>query len=114
MRAIRNAFPDAHITLIGLPWAADFVRRFSRLLDRFVPFPGFPGLPESEPDLPALPQFLSEAQAERYDLAIQLHGRGDLTNSIVAAFAPRMSAGFCPPAGPCPDRLRYLPWPESG
>jgi ADP-heptose:LPS heptosyltransferase len=114
LRAIRNGFPDAEITLVGLPWAEEFVRRFGRLVDRFVEFPGFPGLPERVPDLAALPSFLADAQAIRYDLAIQMHGRGDLTNSIVAAFGARLTAGFCPPAGACPDPLKFLPWPESG
>jgi ADP-heptose:LPS heptosyltransferase len=114
LRAVRNGFPDAEITLVGLPWANDFVHRFARLIDRFVEFPGFPGLPEREPDLAALPRFLADAQAARYDLAIQMHGRGDLTNSIVGAFGAREIAGFCPPAGTCPDPLRFLPWPESG
>jgi len=113
-RAVRNGFPDAEITLIGLPWAAQFVRRFARLVDRFVEFPGFPGLPEREADIGALPHFLADAQAARYDLAIQMHGRGDLTNSIVAALGARVTAGFCPPGGHCPDPLRFLPWPESG
>ncbi|HEX6793474.1 MAG TPA: glycosyltransferase family 9 protein [Casimicrobiaceae bacterium] len=114
LRAVRNSFQDAEITLIGLPWAAQFVRRFARLVDRFVEFPGFPGLPEREPDIRALPRFLAEAQAARYDLAIQMHGRGDLTNSIVAALGARVTAGFCPPGGDCPDPLRFLPWPSSG
>jgi len=114
LRAVRNGFPDAEIALIGLPWARDFVHRFARLVDHFVEFPGFPGLPEREPDLAALPRFLADAQAARYDLAIQMHGRGDLTNSIVAALGARMTAGFCPPGGPCPDALRFLPWPENG
>lgn len=114
LRAIRNGFTDAEITLIGLPWADGFVRRFGRLVDRFVEFPGFPGLPERVPDLAALPAFLADAQAVHYDVAIQMHGRGDLTNSIVAALGARLTAGFCPPAGPCPDPLKFLPWPESG
>jgi ADP-heptose:LPS heptosyltransferase len=114
LRAVRNGFPDAEISLIGLPWAAQFVHRFARLVDRFVEFPGFPGLPEREPDINALPRFLADAQAARYDLAIQMHGRGDLTNSIVAALGAKMTAGFCPPGGTCPDPLRFLPWPESG
>jgi ADP-heptose:LPS heptosyltransferase len=114
LRAIRTGFADAEITLIGLPWAEGFVRRFRRLVDRFVEFPGFPGLPECLPNLAALPAFLADAQATQYDLAIQMHGRGDLSNSIVAALAARLSAGFCPPAGSCPDPLRFLPWPENG
>jgi len=114
LRAVRNGFPQAEITLIGLPWAGEFVQRFARLVDRFVEFPGFPGLPEREPDIAALPRFLADAQASRYDLAIQMHGRGDLTNSLVGAFGARLMAGFCPPGGACPDPLRFLPWPESG
>jgi ADP-heptose:LPS heptosyltransferase len=114
LRAIRNGFPDAEITLLGLPWGQAFVDRFAHLLDRFVEFPGFPGLPEREPDIRALPAFLAAAQAMHYDLAIQLHGRGDLSNSIVGALGARVAAGFCPPSGSCPDRLRFLPWPEAG
>src|SRR4029079_8618913 len=104
----------AEIVLIGLPWARDFVHRFARLVDHFVEFPGFPGLPGREHDLATPPRFLADAQAARYDLAIQMHGRGDLTNSIVAALGARMTAGFCPTGGNCPDPLRFMPWRESG
>jgi ADP-heptose:LPS heptosyltransferase len=114
LRSLRSGYRDAEITLIGLPWAAEFVRRFRDLVDRFVEFPGFPGLPEREPDLAALPRFLATAQAARYDLALQMHGRGDLTNSLVVALGAKATAGFCPAGGPCPDPLNFLPWPEAG
>jgi ADP-heptose:LPS heptosyltransferase len=114
LHALRSGYPDAEITLIGLPWAADFVRRFGRLVDRFVEFPGFPGLPEREPDIAALPRFLAAAQSARYDVALQMHGRGELTNAIVLALGAKVTAGFCPASSPCPDPLRFLPWPETG
>jgi ADP-heptose:LPS heptosyltransferase len=114
LRALRSGYRDAEITLIGLPWAADFVRRFGHLVDRFVEFPGFPGLPEREPDIAGLPRFLAAAHAARYDLALQMHGRGDLTNSLVVALGAKVTAGFFPAGGPCPDSLNFLPWPETG
>ncbi|HLX27522.1 MAG TPA: glycosyltransferase family 9 protein [Casimicrobiaceae bacterium] len=114
LRALRAGYPDAEITLVGLPWASAFVRRFSRLVDVFVEFPGFPGLPEREPDIAALPRFLANAQAVHYDMAIQMHGRGDLTNSIVAALGAKAIGGFYPVGGPCPDPMHFLPWPANG
>ena len=114
LRALRKALPAARITLIGLPWAREFASRYAHLCDDFLAFPGFPGLPERAPDLAALPDFLRAAHARRFDVAIQLHGRGDITNPLVAALGATTSAGFCAPNGYRPDPLRYAPWPEQG
>src|SRR5215203_21866 len=46
-RALRRRFPAAEITLISLPWATDLVRRLPSV-DRFLPFPGYPGIAEVE------------------------------------------------------------------
>src|SRR3954452_11984953 len=64
LRALRAALPDAEIVLVGLPWARGFVDRFSQYLDRFIEFPGYPGLPEIPPRLAEFPAFLAQAHAE--------------------------------------------------
>src|SRR5215208_5563220 len=74
LRAVRAGFPDAEITLIGLPWAAGFVRRFSSYIDEFLPFPGYPGMPEAPYEPARTLTFLRRAQRAPFDLAIQLQG----------------------------------------
>lgn len=113
LRALRHAFPRAEITLVGLPWARALVERLD-CLDQLLPFPGFPGLSESPPDLPALPAFLATAQAARYDLALQMHGDGRITNPLVAALGARHVAGYFRPGAFCPEPALCIPWPESG
>lgn len=93
-RALRAAFPRARISLVGLPWAGAFVRRFSSYLDEFIPFPGWPGLPEQEPDLQAIPSFLAAMQSRRFDLALQMQGSGTITNPLVHLFGARQAAGY--------------------
>lgn len=97
LRALRAGMPGARVDLVGLPWARGFAERFSAYVDGFIEFPGFPGLPECEPDIPALPAFLSAMQAREYDLVLQLHGDGRLTNSIVALFDAQAYAGTALP-----------------
>ena len=114
LRALRAAYPDAEVTLVGLPWAHAFCERFAHLVDAFVEFPGFPGLPEQPARLGEFPRFVSTAQSAEFDLAVQLHGSGEITNPLVLALAARETAGFHPPGGWCPDSERFLPWPATG
>ena len=93
LRALRHALPNAEIVLVGLPWASAWVARCPHV-DRFVHFPGFPGLPEQTPDSQAIPPFLRAMQQERFDVALQCHGSGLLTNALVSLFGARHSAGF--------------------
>jgi len=112
LRALRAALPSASITLIGLPWAREFVRRFNRYLDDFLEFPGYPGLPEREPQIRQIPAFFAEAQNRRFDLALQMHGSGSYLNSILVLLGARINAGFYLPGNYCPDRDRFLPFPQ--
>lgn len=109
-RALRRRFPDAEVTLIGLPWAEDLVARLP-YLDRLLPSPGFPSLPE----VPYVPKrtaaFFAQLRREGYDLAIQLHGSGRTTNSIVATLGARVSVGFGQPGDP--RVTATVPWYEE-
>src|SRR5690349_14126230 len=78
-RALRGALPDAEITLIGLPLVRDLVTR-SRHLDRFEPFPGYPGIADQFFDARRTTAFLERMQAEAFDLAIQMQWTGVYAN----------------------------------
>lgn len=111
LRALRAGFPSAEITLIGLPWAASFVERFAAYMDRFVAFPGWPGLDEAAYEPERTGRFLTRQQAYGYDLVIQMHGSGGASNFFALALGGRLTAGYYegkPPSGltlatPYPD-----------
>lgn len=110
-RALRAALPHAQITLIGLPWAKDFVHRFSAYFDSFLEFPGYPGLPERTPLIQQIPAFLAQAQGQAFDLAIQIHGSGIVTNPFTVLLGAGVTAGFFLPGQYCPDPRYFLPYP---
>ena len=114
LRSLRAAFPAAEIVLVGLPWAREFAERYHFLLDGFREFPGFPGLPERQPELCRLPAFFESMQSEHFDLAIQLHGSGLVSNQVVFRFGARVTAGFYDPGTPCPGPDTFLPYPSRG
>ena len=107
LRALRHAYPHAHITLIGLPWARDFIARFD-CCDELFEFPGLPGMPEREPDTDTLPAFYAAARERRFDLALQMHGSGELSNAVVEQLGAARTAGFHPQDADAPSH--FLPW----
>jgi ADP-heptose:LPS heptosyltransferase len=113
LRALRAGFPDARIVLVGLPWAKEFVSRYRAYLDDFREFPGYPGLPEQEPRIERVPAFLAAMQAEAFDLAIQMHGSGVITNPLTQLFGAARSAGFYQPGSDVPSPW-FLPYPARG
>lgn len=111
-RALRGALPDAHITLVCLPWGREFVDRFSQYFDDFLEFPGFPGLPERSFDVQAFPDFLQRAHQARFDLGIQLHGSGSFVNPLLLLLGAKHNAGYYLPGQWCPDAERFFPYPD--
>lgn len=112
LRALRAAFPRAHIALVGLPNAADFVRRFSHYIDELLCFPGMCGFPEQIPREDLLADFFSATGRRHFDLALQLHGSGRLSCRVTSLLGARVWAGFVP------ERSQSLPgwrmyWPDD-
>jgi ADP-heptose:LPS heptosyltransferase len=113
LRALRAGLPAARISLIALPWASQLLPRFGHYFDEVIEFPGWPGLPEREFDPSAVDEFKNRMHRRRFDLALQLHGDGSVSNEVMSALGARTIAGFfldgeAPPGGD------FIPYPASG
>lgn len=114
LRALRAGLPRARIELIGFEPVRALAARFGHLLDGFIDFPGFPGIPDHDFHARSAAFFVLARQADRFDLAIQLQGNGLRTNPFVALLGARRMAGFYLPGQWQPDAELSLPYPGRG
>ncbi len=112
LRALRAGFPAAEISLIGLPWAAAFARRYARYVDRFVELAGYPGLAEVPADPARAERFLAEQRAYGYDLVVQMHGSGRVSTPLALALGGRATVGYYEGA-PQAGLTLGLPYPDD-
>jgi ADP-heptose:LPS heptosyltransferase len=113
-RALRQAYPHAQITLLGLPWAKGFTDRFDHYFDGFIHFPGYPGLPEQGFDAKVFHQFIGDMQEQKFDLILQMQGNGSLVNPMMEFFGAQYLAGFKTEGHYAPDNGLYLNYPDYG
>lgn len=113
LRALRGALPEARITLIGLPWAQQFATRFHRYIDDFIAFPGHPAFPEQPVREELIPKFFETVHARDFDLALQMHGSGEVSNQIIGTFGARAVAG-CAAVGSGADPTCFVDYPDAG
>ena len=109
LRALRRGYPGAEISLVGLPWAAALAPHLAPAIDRFVPYPGAPGL-DGEDDEAALESFLRGMRAEGFDLAVNLHGQGPQSARLVASVGARRTVGFVGGGGEYPALDASVRW----
>lgn len=102
LRALREAFPDARITLISTAEAKAFVQRFHDYLDDLLVYPGPPNRPDAivAIDDSEMSGFYAEANARGFDVAIQLQDSAPAWNSVVARLGASHWAGFVPDDAP--------------
>jgi ADP-heptose:LPS heptosyltransferase len=111
LRAIRSHFPNAEITLVGLPWAASFARRYRHYIDRFVEFAGYPGIAEVPVQPERITQFLEQQRHYGYDLVMQMHGSGQASNPFALSLEGKVTAGYYADAPP-PALTLGAPYPH--
>lgn len=113
LRSVKKAYPHAEITLLGLPGKEDFVKRFSHYFNGFIPFPGWPGLPEQEVIPSKVSSFLLHAQQAQFDLVLQMQGSGTHTNDCCFLLNGRITAGLRAAGVWAPDEKLFPLMTES-
>jgi len=99
--------------MVMLPLLRELVERLPSI-DRYAPFPGFPGLAEQLFDARRTVAFIQGLQEQEFDLAIQLQGSGVYANPFTLLLGARATAGFIR-AGDGPGRLDAArPLPLTG
>lgn len=100
LQALRDTYPAARITLLGLGWHEAFLRDRPGPVDevRALPAP-----PEDRASRAAGAFWASEAE-RGYDLAVQLHGGGRHSNPLVAGLGARLTIGARTPDADPLDR----------
>jgi ADP-heptose:LPS heptosyltransferase len=110
LRALRRGCPGAEITLVSLPWAIALAPHLMDLVDRLLPYPGATGL-DGEGTKEELEEFLGRMRAERFDLAVNMHGRGPTSTRLVARFKALRTASFVGEKGSdIPTLDVQVPW----
>jgi ADP-heptose:LPS heptosyltransferase len=103
VRALRAHYPDASITLIGLAWQRDLVKRFDRHFNHFIEFSGWPGLPEQQFTPKGAVAFLEQMQQQCFDIVLQMQGNGVLTNTMCLLWNGAVTCGLRTEGAYCPD-----------
>jgi ADP-heptose:LPS heptosyltransferase len=112
LRALRMELPGAEITMITLPLLRDLVSRCP-YLDRFIAFPGFPGIAEQFFDARQATQFFQKMHSDGFDLALQMQGSGIHSNPFMLLLGARLTAGFVRYGDPAGRLDAALPFPQQ-
>ena len=114
LQALREAYPHAHIVLLGKRWHREFLTGRPGPWDEVIALPPMPGVgapPDTVPDEDEVQRCLQGLRERRFDLAIQLFGGGRFSNPFVESLGARVTAGLqADDAPPLQRNLRYTPW----
>ncbi len=108
LEALRAAYPEAEITLLGEAWHEELLSGRPGPPERAIAVPPSTGVngPDTgvDEDEEELERFFARMRQERFDLALQMHGGGGYSNPFVRRLGARLTAGAQAPGAPPLDR----------
>ena len=114
LEALRAAYPEAEIVLLGKTWHSAFLTGRPGPVDRVEVVPlahGVSAPPDAEDDRAALEVFFPRMERERFDLALQVHGGGRYSNPFLRRLGARLTVGLrSPDAVPLDRWIPYIYW----
>ena len=106
--ALRAAYPEAEVTLLGVAWHEELLSGRPGPPERVIAVPPSTGVngPDTgvDEDEEELKRFFARMREERFDLALQMHGGGGYSNPFVRRLGARITAGAQAPGAPPLDR----------
>ena len=106
--ALKKAYPGAALTVLGTPVHEQLVRGARTDVDNVAVLPFAEGVRPGPVDPAAVREFMLRMQAERFDLALQLHGGGRFSNPFLTALGARHTVGTrTPDAAPLERTVPY-------
>jgi ADP-heptose:LPS heptosyltransferase len=115
IEALRAAYPAAELVLLGADWHTGFLAGRPGPVDRCLAVPPTVGVRDDQPPAPPaeVDRFFARMRAERFDLAVQLHGGGRHSNLFVRRLGARGTAGSWDARRPAPGPRRALHRPPA-
>ncbi len=111
LQSIRHAYPNAELVYLGSEWHSKFLQSRPHIVDRAITIPQTEGV-LLEAGRPILREeqdaFFAQMQAERFDIAFQMHGGGRYSNPFVNRLHARLTAGAKSPDAVATDR--WIPY----
>lgn len=97
LQLLRHTYPRAEIFYLGKPMHEILLSGRPGPVDHVIVIPPYPGVGEPEdfrPDFRALEIFFAGMQAEKFDIALQLHGGGKYSNPFVLRLGASLTVGL--------------------
>lgn len=103
LEALRARYPDAEIVLLGRPLYAELLAGRRSPVDRVIAVPPMKGIADRDGQpvsAEVRAEFVQRMRAERFDLAVQLHGGGANSNPLVRELGAQWTVGMRAPEAP--------------